>query len=60
MGKKLKILKNKESQENQKKSIDFSELLEKSELKVSQTNLENINLDPIKWIKLEKLLHQKI
>ena len=59
MGKKLKILKNKESQENQKKSIDFSELLEKSELKVSQTNLENINLDPIKWIKLEKTSSSK-
>ena len=59
MGKKLKILKNKESQENQKKSIDFSELLEKSELKVSQTNLENINLDPIKWIKQEKTSSSK-
>ena len=59
MGKKLKILKNKESQENQKKSIDFSELLEKSELKVSQTNLENINLDPIKWIKPEKTSSSK-
>ena len=59
MGKKLKILKKKESQENQKKSIDFSELLEKSELKVSQTNLENINLDPIKWIKPEKTSSSK-
>ena len=54
MGKKLKVSKNKDSQENQKKSIDYSELFEKSEIKVSQTNLEDINLDPIKWIKPEK------